>query len=428
MKNELKELIDETFQNGFINVNYKEYIFYFHILAQCKVIHDNSILPAPAGVSFRDLKYYLHISDKFESLSLENRLAVFKHEVLHIIYLHIGRSLGKKVTTFNYSTDCAINQQINKNHLLNNSITPETLSEFYKIDVPLLKDTETYYELLDNIIEEENETSNECCNSSSNFDLDLDDSGSGDNNSDKDEEDFEKDSSGSCKESNKPGTENHKTWKESDKDDASQELMERKTEKMVKNAIERSKGDIPSNISDILKIYKRKSVVNWRKLVKRAMSNKRSNKLSTIKRRSRRIDQLGFKGNKKDYLYNVVCLLDVSGSMSNDDILYGISELRYLCKKTNSNLRIIQIDTKIKEVEDFNINSKTFNRMGNGGTSMKPGYDYIHEHKMNPDLTILITDGWIDSPEYWKLPKCKNVILTVDKMVEYGKLMCFNLK
>jgi predicted metal-dependent peptidase len=428
MRNELKELIDETFQNGFININYKDYIFYFHILAQCKVIYDNSILPAPAGVSFRDLKYYLHISDDFDSLSLENRLAVFKHEALHIIYLHIGRSLGKKETTFNYSADCAINQQINKNHLLEHSITPETLSEFYKIDIPLLKDTETYYDLLDNIVDEENESCNNSCNSTSMSESESDESGSCDNDSDKDGDNPEKSSSGSGEDSDKPGTENHKTWKESDKDDASQELMERRTEKMVNNAIERSKGDIPSNISDILKIYKRKSVVNWRKLVKKAMSNKRANKLSTIKRRSRRIDQLGFKGNKKDYLYNVVCLLDVSGSMSNDDILYGISELRHLCKKTNSDLRIIQIDSKIKEVEDFDVNSKTFDRLGCGGTKMKPGYDYIHEHKMNPDLTILITDGWIDSPEYWKLPKCKNVILTVDKMIDYGKLMCFHLK
>ena len=112
-----RDIIDETIANGFSNKKYRaQYEFYFHILAQCKVVISTDI--ETAGVRFANTKYILMINPEFfDPLPLTIRLGILKHEMLHILYNHTSRQEDRQQKQFNITADCAINQQIDRSHL-----------------------------------------------------------------------------------------------------------------------------------------------------------------------------------------------------------------------------------------------------------------------------------------------------------------------
>ena len=401
----MSQIVDETFQNGMINRDYsREYLFYFHIISQCQIVLNTPEVDT-AGISFKDLKYQLHINEKwFGDLDIPQRLAVLKHEAFHIIYSHIGRSSELDHKRFNIASDCAINQQINRDHLPDKPVLPDSMAKELGIDVPENKDSEFYYELLqDKMGEDEDQPQNGSGSC---------DGGDGDGEP--------QDGDG------KDGMGSHSLWEDSDNDEASKELQKTKSKQLFDNAVERSKGNLPQEISTLIEFFETKKVVDWRKVLRRITSNKVALKEPTIKKQSRRIRQLGFKGNKKSHKFDIVVLLDVSGSMSDDDIVYGLNEIRNISKNVSADICIIQIDTKVYTVEDFKPNQ--LQRNGCGGTEMGPGYDYIHKNKIPCDCSVLITDGCVEDSARWKLPKCKNIVLTVAQEVRDPRIQNFKLR
>ena len=61
MKNLNRDTLDKVIANGFSNKSFqKDYVFYMHILAQCKIILTEDI--DVAGVNFQITKYNLFIN------------------------------------------------------------------------------------------------------------------------------------------------------------------------------------------------------------------------------------------------------------------------------------------------------------------------------------------------------------------------------
>ena len=116
---------------------YHEYVFYMHLLSQCQVVFNESF-PAAAGVAFAKTHYKLYINPteviaegKDQSgkdvkvhgfcmkMPLEQRIGTIKHEMLHIILGHLFRVKDgdKDFQSYNFASDCALNQQIDREHL-----------------------------------------------------------------------------------------------------------------------------------------------------------------------------------------------------------------------------------------------------------------------------------------------------------------------
>ena len=116
-----RDKFDETIAVMSTNVHeeyYKMYNFYVHLIAGCKINFDLG-LSSPAGVYFSINKFILVINPSlFNEFSLSQRLAILKHEMLHICYDHINRFPPKIFDSHksNMATDCAINQQIPESH------------------------------------------------------------------------------------------------------------------------------------------------------------------------------------------------------------------------------------------------------------------------------------------------------------------------
>ena len=112
-----RDKLDIALASMFSHDDYqKDYVFYGHMIGQCSIVLER--MEAPAAVSFHLDHYRLHINpEKFDDWTLEEQLAVLKHEMLHILNNHVLRKEDRDNQAFNYATDCAINQLINQKHL-----------------------------------------------------------------------------------------------------------------------------------------------------------------------------------------------------------------------------------------------------------------------------------------------------------------------
>jgi len=183
--------------------------------------------------------------------------------------------------------------------------------------------------------------------------------------------------------------------------EANEELAKSITSQMIKDAVEqttKSRGNLPGDLENILDIWRRKTVISWKKELRRIVASKTGKRVETIKRRNRRFpgrkDLRGTKSTRDKH--EIVVGIDTSGSMSDDEIFNGLSEIYELVKNHAKELKIIQIDTNIKSIETFDKNTKTFNRRGYGGTYMAPVTTFIEEQNLKPDVLIMISDMEIE--------------------------------
>jgi predicted metal-dependent peptidase len=197
----------------------------------------------------------------------------------------------------------------------------------------------------------------------------------------------------------------HEGWGQAG-DEADEELARSTMEKMIKDAMDKSRGNLPSNISELLDLWTKKAKISWKRVLKKIVSSKKGSKIQTIKRRDRRQPQRkDIKGKKTFYDQpNVIAIVDISGSMGDEEIFEGLSEIAEVCRVTGSNLKLIQVDTAASEIEDFDPKKKTWERKGCGGTYIAEGIKKAMDEKLPSDVAIVITDAYIEdvtTDQYW---------------------------
>lgn len=371
-----RESIDSTFANMFSSQAYRtDYVFYAHIGAQCKIIMTDEV--PIAGVNFEVNRYNLFINpDAFGELSLEHRMGVIKHEMLHILLNHITRVQERDHETFNLASDCALNQSINREHLPEGSIYPDTLQESVGVYMPSLLSAEQYYELIPSEFKEEPKEGNP---------------------GDKGDE-------------LKKPHDNHSKWGESS---GESDLQQDLTKRMLDKAVEKSRGSTPSELSKFFDIWNKKAKVQWKKVLRNIVSNQKANKKTTIMRKSRRFPgRADIRGTVKDRTFDLVTVIDTSGSVSDDEIVQGLVEINEICKLSKTSMRVLQVDTECSDIEEYNPKKKTFNRKHSGGTYIAAGVKYLYDNKIQSDALVVISDMEIEdiTTDHWWLKYRKPVI------------------
>jgi predicted metal-dependent peptidase len=140
------------------------------------------------------------------------------------------------------------------------------------------------------------------------------------------------------------------------------------------------------------------------------------------------------RGKTKDVSFDLVVILDVSGSMSNDEIKQGLVEIKSICKFTGSSFKIIQVDTMVHEVSNFDAKTSTFNRSASGGTFIYPAIQYILDNKMVYDAILVISDMGIEPITQWKtIPRVPLLFLNTSGSdnwdgFQYKNIRNFNIK
>jgi len=385
--------LDETIAVMYSNIEYNNtYMFYGQMLSQCSIKIDN-ILNSPAAVSFEKTHYNLYINpDIYDKYSLLERLAILKHEMLHILYNHVSRQNDKNHKEWNYATDCALNQDICTDHLPKDCINPKALAEIYGVQEIYNESAEFYYELI------------------------------------KDKKPINKDKLNTL--------DNHDKWEEcSANKDIQKELTKNMIEKAVSETLKLS-GNIPDKCSKWINIHSKKSEISWKKVLKNIISNKRTNSRRTIMKRDRRFSNRDdLKGKIKESSFELLVVCDVSMSMKDEAIIKTLQEVQHICYISNVIVNLIQVDTIAHDPEKLTKKTKTFNRKGNGGTLLSTALVKAKEHKLNFNAVVVLTDGGVIMDDIRKFNELnKKVIWLIEPNGLYtdnmnsGKMKVFKIK
>lgn len=209
-----------------------------------------------------------------------------------------------------------------------------------------------------------------------------------------------------------PGFEGlHPTW--GDSTEVSEQLAEDIVRSMVSEAVDKSRGNVPGSIKQLVDEIM-KSKVNWRAVLRNFVAKRRSlNKKATWKKRNRRLGTrvMGYKKSKK---LKLVIAVDTSGSVSDKELAMFNGEMQKIYQ-SGAEIDVIECDAQIHNVYKYTKkierNGATFK--GRGGTDFRPVFEMVNRGKMDnvdgrinekPDAVIFLTDGYGPAPDKFKIP------------------------
>lgn len=307
--------------------------------------------------------------DFYESLSEDHRIGLLKHELLHVSFGHIqfrDRYPNKKLA--NIAMDLEINQYIDPQYLPPGGLTLDTFAE---LNLKERAGTKYYYDELSNA------QGTGSCQTLGQI-LDQMDG----------ESEY-------C----------HPTWESfDDLPEATQKMIEKQIEhqlKEVADTVEKKCGNIPGELADLIKRMRHVEPpkFDWRGYLRRFVGN--SSIVYTKKLRRKYNKRYSANPGLKIKFKNHICVgVDTSGSVNNDELREFFNELTHM-HKTGHKITVVQCDTQIKSIEDFNPN-KDWEIKGRGGTSFQPVVDHYNETNGYTAL-IYLTDGEAGKPD--KCPK-----------------------
>lgn len=175
---------------------------------------------------------------------------------------------------------------------------------------------------------------------------------------------------------------------------ATQNLMNEVVRQM--DAGSKGRGSLPGNIIDQINKLNEPPQIKWQSLIVKQIGKQVCGKRKSPNRLNRRDPKSIYKkGNLNDRLHPIVVAFDVSGSVSNKELMYFLNELQALSDKMKLPITYIQFDWDIQNVETIAPNEKpSFNLHGCGGTSFQPVFDYLKDEQYPKETQLFIfTDG-----------------------------------
>ena len=322
-------------------------------------------ITSASGVNFKGAKYVIYFNPiLFLQLNMKQMETTIKHEIHHVLSLHLSRAKELKnkysTLTVNLAMDIVVNQYLD--NLPPYSTTLKGVNLKYNLNMEAYNTLEYYAEKIQS-------------------ELDLM----------KENDEGEEDDSqvtNSMVESYNP-EKMHDMWQESDEFD--EKTLREFAEKVI-NASQ--KGTIPSQVESLIANLKNsQGEIPWNIMLKKLMGTVESNKKKTITRRNRRQpNRLDLRGEIRNHKSEIAVAIDISGSISNEEFKQAIKEVLSIVKNYNHEITIIECDKEIKRVYKAKSMRDVKERLAAGGsTKFTPVFEYANNNKCN--LLIYFTDG-----------------------------------
>jgi predicted metal-dependent peptidase len=331
-----------------------------------------------------------------------NVTKVIEHEGMHLLDKHIPRSIkimsnetnpqikNIKFNIWNQAADCGVNQQakFKNDFIINGKKWPICLPE--TMNLPENKISEWYYlELLKhiNIVKITSGGKN----------------GNG--------------KGGGDGKNPIPGIGDHGKWKSNLKGVADLDALARKVEQHVRRLVKDSvktfnkdRGRLPAHIAELIDKNLAPPKAPYYQIIRKLV---RGSRLSKFKRSPTRINRKRtyafylkdldlpqmspFPGKQRDFTFDIVILLDTSGSMSDNDVKEGLSGVKNILEKDrHCYTTILEVDDGVeKEYVCKRVHDIQFTIKGRGGTTLGPGLERARE--LRCDVCLVFTDGFTEN-------------------------------
>ena len=209
-------------------------------------------------------------------------------------------------------------------------------------------------------------------------------------------------------EAQKPTICDHKSWKEFEGlGEAEKRLMRTQTEfhlREVADQIQKSRGTIPGEMADILKMmdYKEPAKFDWKGYLRRFSGGSTKTYTKKLRRKFNKRYE-GLPGLKIKTQRHVLVAVDTSGSVSKDELVEFFKEI-YHISKSNTEVTVLQCDSAISNIAKYKKGCEEGIKIfGRGGTDFEPIIDYANLHTNKYTCLMVFTDGEAPAPEKCRL-------------------------
>lgn len=349
--------------------------FFGNLATRLKLTNADAWCPTAATEG----RHFFYNSEFINRLSLKECEFLFGHEVLHVVYDHMGRRGDREPRLWNIADDYCVNsdlieyrigEKITKVPILyNNKYDGMSAEEVYddlyknadKIDISKLGDM-----ILDEHMDGEGEDGDE---------------GEGDGD--------------------KPGNGRPRLTAEEKK-----AIRDEVKEAVLAAAQAAGAGNIPGNVQRMIGSLTAPQI-GWRELLQQQIQSTIKSDF-TFARPSRRgwhMDAI-LPGMRPEETIDVCVAIDTSGSISNEDLRDFLSEVKGIMDSYQDyRIKVLTWDTEVYNPQDFTADSNTdiseYQPGGGGGTDPHCVWKWLKENEVQPKKLIMFTDycffGW--SPE-----------------------------
>jgi len=358
--------------------------FYAHFLSG--IVRKVTDEVSTAAVGFNNSNVTLYVNEHFflkELTTFSSRVAVIKHETLHLVFKHLVMLDFKKYDTklFNIAADLVVNQFIGKWKLPSSAVT---LASFPELDLSENESLDWYYKKILSLKRKMDRKKNSKDSFSNTSTQTLENIIENGNHSD------------------------HSKWGFSESD-INLQHAESELDRIILQTKERISqkqySSLPLGIRDLINIIieKRNPKVNWKRALKIFSSSSRRTRVKfTVKRVSKRYGTRP--GLKIQRSQKIAVAIDTSGSISHDELTMFFNEIHSMWQN-GAEIEVIECDAAVQKTYDYRGKFPEFVH-GRGGTNFDPVFAYLNKNtNVLYDGCIYLTDGYASAPEI--KPRCK---------------------
>lgn len=329
-------------------------------------------LASPTGINFRQGHYVIYFNPlSFLPLTAAQMESSIKHEILHVVSLHLlrARKLEKEYSklAINLAMDVVVNNYLTD--LQPDAADLRWVNREYNIALAPFKTFEYYAEAIQKALDnlpKKIDVSEMAPERASN------------------EEDIDE----SVTLAFNPLT-THDLWKESD--EIEEKTLIELTEKYVEQA---RRGETSAYLESILSSLKEsKEEIPWYWYLKKLFGSIAADKRRTTMRRNRRQpERLDLPGELRNRTVKITVAIDISGSISDEEFKQALEEVLTIVKNYKHEIVIVECDDEIRRTYKLNDTRDIQERLDlRGGTAFSPVIEYCNAHKTG--LLIYFTDG-----------------------------------
>ena len=338
--------------------------FFGNLATRLTLINADKWLPTAAT----DGRRFYYNTKFLKQLTPKQIEFLFGHEVLHVVYDHIGRRGERDGQLSNIAADYCVNGDL-ITHKIGEPITV----------VPIIHDPKYYGQSFEEVYDDLYENA-EKIDIEDLLDRVLDD------HLDGDEEGGSGDGEGS---SERPVL----------SDQERKEIKDEMKEAILSAAQTAGAGNIPAGVARMIKELTEPKM-NWRDLLDVQIKSTIKSDFSFMKP-NRKAWHTGvmLPGMVPDETIDLVVAIDVSGSISDVMVRDFLTEIKGIMDAyTTFNIKVFCFDTEVYNEADFTADNlydiHEYEIVGGGGTSFEAVYEYLKENAIEPKKLVMFTDGY----------------------------------
>jgi len=330
-----------------------------------------------AAVDGRNLYYNTQFFNAMNNKEIE---FVVAHEILHMVFDHIGRREDRDPMIYNISADYIVNNTLVRDRI---GTIPSIVSCYQDFKYEDWTSEEVY----DDIYEQAKKNGEEYLKQlgemlDEHLDMDADDEGSSDG-------DIGEDGNGNTTSGSKP------TYSKEQEKQIKDEIKEN----MISAAQSAGAGNVPGAVARMIKELTEPKM-NWREIIRQSVqSTIRSD--YTFSRPSRKGQMSGAILPSMDFqdTIDIAVCIDMSGSIGEVQGKDFLGEVQGIMEEfPDYNIKVWCFDTRVYNEEDFEANDGKdlldYQLMGGGGTDFMANWTYMKEQDYVPKKLIMFTDGY----------------------------------